>query len=295
MNPKNARFFVLKSYSEDDVHRSIKYAIWCSTEHGNKRLDSAFRERDSRGPVFLFFSVNGSGHFCGMAEMMSCLDYSSSAGVWAQDKWKGKFQVRWIYVKDVPNSQLRHIRLENNENKPVTNSRDRKSHQKKGKWFLKFFTITSTQQAYSTTSFITRKGRKRMRSGSQLLRTRQMIEEEGKTEEIRTDVMVVVMIETIGEEMTDVTTEGIIETVIENMEEGAEAIITGEVENTTVTIVVRTVSAMGIATVIVTVLQEKQVEGGGEETERIGVDKVTEAVEEVVGVVEEEIKTSLDL
>ena len=122
-----------------------------------------------------------------------------------------------------------------------------------------------------------------------------MIEEEGKIEEIRTDVMVVVMIETIGEEMTDVMTEGIIETVIENMEEGAEAIITGEVENTTVTIVVRTVSAMGIATVIVTVLQEKQVEGGGEETERIGVDKVTGAVEEVVGVVEEEIKTSLDL
>lgn len=31
---------------------------------------------------------------------------------------------RWIYVKDVPNSQLRHIRLENNENKSVTNSRD---------------------------------------------------------------------------------------------------------------------------------------------------------------------------
>ena len=89
MNPKNARFFVLKSYSEDDIHRSIKYEIWCSTEHGNKRLDSAFRERDSRGPVFLFFSVNGSGHFCGMAEMLSCLDYNSSAGVWAQDKWKG--------------------------------------------------------------------------------------------------------------------------------------------------------------------------------------------------------------
>lgn len=31
---------------------------------------------------------------------------------------------RWIYVKDVPNNQLRHIRLENNENKSVTNSRD---------------------------------------------------------------------------------------------------------------------------------------------------------------------------
>lgn len=31
---------------------------------------------------------------------------------------------RWIYVKDVANSQLRHIRLENNDNKSVTHSRD---------------------------------------------------------------------------------------------------------------------------------------------------------------------------
>lgn len=31
---------------------------------------------------------------------------------------------RWVYVKDVPNNQLRHIRLENNENKSVTHSRD---------------------------------------------------------------------------------------------------------------------------------------------------------------------------
>lgn len=31
---------------------------------------------------------------------------------------------RWIYVKDVPNTMLRHIRLENNENKSVTYSRD---------------------------------------------------------------------------------------------------------------------------------------------------------------------------
>ncbi|KAJ8974919.1 hypothetical protein NQ317_010202, partial [Molorchus minor] len=35
-----------------------------------------------------------------------------------------RHKVRWIYVKDVPNVQLRHIQLENNDNKPVTNSRD---------------------------------------------------------------------------------------------------------------------------------------------------------------------------
>lgn len=120
-----ARFFVIKSYSEDDIHRSIKYEIWCSTEHGNKRLDAAFREREREGGmVYLFFSVNGSGHFCGMARMMSAVDYNSNSSVWSQDKWKGQFRVKWIYVKDVPNVQLRHIKLENNENKPVTNSRD---------------------------------------------------------------------------------------------------------------------------------------------------------------------------
>ncbi|CRK97438.1 CLUMA_CG010827, isoform A [Clunio marinus] len=121
----NARFFVIKSYSEDDIHRSIKYEIWCSTEHGNKRLDQAFREREKeQGVIYLFFSVNSSGHFCGVAQMITPVDYNSNSSVWSQDKWKGSFRVKWIYVKDVPNTQLRHIRLENNENKPVTNSRD---------------------------------------------------------------------------------------------------------------------------------------------------------------------------
>lgn len=123
-NLKNGRVFIIKSYSEDDIHRSIKYSIWCSTEHGNKRLDGAYRSLGSKGPLYLLFSVNGSGHFCGVAEMCSPVDYNAYAGVWSQDKWKGKFEVKWIFIKDVPNNQLRHIRLENNDNKPVTNSRD---------------------------------------------------------------------------------------------------------------------------------------------------------------------------
>jgi len=149
-NPKNARFFVIKSYSEDDIHRSIKYGIWCSTEHGNKRLDDAFRSQDQKGPVLLFYSVNGSGHFCGMAQMMGHVDYDRSSSVWLQDKWKGQFVVKWIYVKDVPNSQLRHIRLENNENKPVTNSRDTQEILgDKGKQVLKII----NQYKHSTSIF----------------------------------------------------------------------------------------------------------------------------------------------
>jgi hypothetical protein len=60
-----------------------------------------------------------------MARMMSPVDYTTSSSVWTQtDKWKGRMDVRWIFVKDIPNSHLRHIRVWNNENKPVTNSRD---------------------------------------------------------------------------------------------------------------------------------------------------------------------------
>ncbi|THU65349.1 hypothetical protein C4D60_Mb05t02710 [Musa balbisiana] len=56
----DAKFFIIKSYSEDDIHKSIKYSIWASTPHGNKKLDAAYQEskqKTSGCPVFLFFSV----------------------------------------------------------------------------------------------------------------------------------------------------------------------------------------------------------------------------------------------
>lgn len=55
-----AKFFVIKSYSEDDVHKSIKYNVWASTPNGNKKLDAAYQEAQEKAggcPVFLFFSV----------------------------------------------------------------------------------------------------------------------------------------------------------------------------------------------------------------------------------------------
>ncbi|KAF6171344.1 hypothetical protein GIB67_029345 [Kingdonia uniflora] len=126
-----ALFFVIKSYSEDDIHKSIKYNVWASTPNGNKRLDSAYQDaqdkmeqKSSKCPVFLFFSVNASGQFCGVAEMIGKVDFNKSMDFWQQDKWNGFFPVKWHFIKDVPNPHFRHIILENNDNKPVTNSRD---------------------------------------------------------------------------------------------------------------------------------------------------------------------------
>jgi len=62
---ENAKFFVIKSYSEDDVHKSIKYNVWSSTPHGNKKLENAYEdakkiaaEKSGVCPIFLFFSVS---------------------------------------------------------------------------------------------------------------------------------------------------------------------------------------------------------------------------------------------
>ncbi|XP_039020701.1 YTH domain-containing protein ECT2-like [Hibiscus syriacus] len=143
----DAKFFVIKSYSEDDVHKSIKYNVWSSTPHGNKKLESAFEDAQkitagkSRScPIFLFFSVNATGQFCGVAEMIGPVDFQKDMDFWQNDKWSGSFPVTWHIVKDAPNSHFRRIILENNENKPVTNSRDTQEIMyKQGMEMLKIF------------------------------------------------------------------------------------------------------------------------------------------------------------
>ncbi|WCJ23228.1 evolutionarily conserved C-terminal region 7 [Euphorbia peplus] len=144
----DAKFFVIKSYSEDDVHKSIKYNVWSSTPHGNKKLQNAYEDaqrvttagRSRCCPIFLFFSVNASGQFCGVAEMIGPVDFHKDMEFWQQDKWSGSFPVKWHIIKDVSNSCFRHIILENNENKPVTNSRDTQEIMcKQGVEMLKIF------------------------------------------------------------------------------------------------------------------------------------------------------------
>lgn len=61
----SAKFYVIKSYSEDDIHKSVKYDVWSSTPNGNKKLENAFCDADGKAsetstecPVFLFFSVS---------------------------------------------------------------------------------------------------------------------------------------------------------------------------------------------------------------------------------------------
>jgi hypothetical protein len=67
----DAKHFIIKSYSEENVLKSIQYGVWASTPNGNKKLDEAYQDAQQRiaagssssCPVFLFFSVSSFFHY----------------------------------------------------------------------------------------------------------------------------------------------------------------------------------------------------------------------------------------
>jgi hypothetical protein len=112
-----SRFFVIKSFNFDNVYKSIKHGVWASTGSGNAALSKAFRKQrttktgNAAAPVLLFFNVNGSGNFQGMAEMTGDVDntltfdgYGEAAAMAAKGKFKGVFKIKWHFIKNVVRS-----------------------------------------------------------------------------------------------------------------------------------------------------------------------------------------------
>jgi hypothetical protein len=110
---EKSQFFVIKSFSEEDVHKSIKYSVWSSTKTGNQTLNNAYKMTNERGGhVYLFFSCNGSGRYVGLARMKSEVNENKQFMYWTQDsKWPGLFDVEWIFIKDVPFKNFKHIAI----------------------------------------------------------------------------------------------------------------------------------------------------------------------------------------
>ena len=96
----NSKFFVIKSFSEEDVHKSIKYGVWSSSKNGNLTLSNAFQmTKEKNGNVYLL----------------------------TQDgKWTGLFDVEWLFIKDVPFKEFKEIiiTMKDGEIKPISNARD---------------------------------------------------------------------------------------------------------------------------------------------------------------------------
>ena len=125
---QDCKFFVIKSFSEEDVHKSIKYNVWSSSKNGNLTLSNAFNiTKEKNGSVYLFFSCNGSGRYAGIARMKTPCDENKSFELWTQDgKWPGLFDVEWLFIKDVPFKEFKNviITMKDGEIKPISNARD---------------------------------------------------------------------------------------------------------------------------------------------------------------------------
>lgn len=111
-------FYIIKSFSEEDVHKvrfslikAIKYNVWSSTKAGNQTLNNSYKQAKSEGgDVYLFFSCNGSGRFVGVAKMASEVDFEKMFMFWTQDtKWMGMMNLEWVFIKDVPFREFRDI------------------------------------------------------------------------------------------------------------------------------------------------------------------------------------------
>ncbi|ODQ58670.1 hypothetical protein WICANDRAFT_32855, partial [Wickerhamomyces anomalus NRRL Y-366-8] len=134
------RFFVIKSFNEQDIISSFTHEVWSSTDLGNNRLSKAFNSMRNSNlkRIFLFFSVNGSGQFCGIAEMKSKIVKKNDGNnevdddIWLDSsRWKGKFKIQWLLIKEIFILDILKFQLiynSNNHNefemRPVTNSRD---------------------------------------------------------------------------------------------------------------------------------------------------------------------------
>ncbi|CCH41284.1 YTH domain family protein 3 [Wickerhamomyces ciferrii] len=160
--PVGSRFFVIKSFNQQDINSSFIHKIWSSTDIGNNRLAKAFNNKYSNERIFLLFSVNGSGKFCGVAEMKSSLrlnpDGHENENVWLDGtRWKGNFKIQWLIIKDISNLYLKHLKFQSTNNftntfelKPVTNSRDTQELSfEVGRQMINIF-----KETHSSTSFL---------------------------------------------------------------------------------------------------------------------------------------------
>ena len=68
---KNAKFFIIKSFNEENIFKAIKYNVWCSTPGLNYKLDNLYKSSNHRYPIIFFFSANKTGYFQGVAQMAS--------------------------------------------------------------------------------------------------------------------------------------------------------------------------------------------------------------------------------
>jgi len=93
--PRRVRYFIIRSYNQENVDISINVGGWATTKHNEIKLNEAYATCDE---VRLVFSVNGSNCFQGYAVMCTPVGQYRSI-IWSNGKAFGNaFGVEWRCV-----------------------------------------------------------------------------------------------------------------------------------------------------------------------------------------------------
>ncbi len=105
---QDSSYFIMRSTHQDDIHKAMKYGVWTSTPEHNSKLEQTYTINKQYGrKTLLFFRVIKENTVYGVAELVSSFNRNIQKKFWWNNiKWKGLFNLKWIYVKDLELSGL---------------------------------------------------------------------------------------------------------------------------------------------------------------------------------------------
>lgn len=105
--------------------QAIKFGIWTTTPKNKSKIEQLWQRKLTHGiNTYLFFSAVKSGMFEGVARLKSGYHEETFPFWWENHtlKFKGYFELEWIYIKDVNNKHFSG--LYNMEGEEVVKSKD---------------------------------------------------------------------------------------------------------------------------------------------------------------------------
>ncbi|KAL2135039.1 hypothetical protein VTI74DRAFT_9959 [Chaetomium olivicolor] len=120
----DTRFFIMKSFNEDNVRGCMENNVWTTQVHNSEVLAEAYAKCKN---VILFFSINKSRAFQGYARMASAPSSSIPRPNWVKGiHWdtSDPFKVQWLSKTAVEFFRIGHIKNPYNEGQSVLVARD---------------------------------------------------------------------------------------------------------------------------------------------------------------------------
>jgi len=113
LSRSRAKFFIIRCPYEDDIYLSFTYGSWGGRYQAQTHIESLL-EQDPKLSIYLLFFPQSLDSFSGMAVITSRLKEIEKLGEYKTfGRWSSGFDVKWIFIKDIPASEFERIDTEN--------------------------------------------------------------------------------------------------------------------------------------------------------------------------------------